>query len=81
MNVRWQCRQRVGQREERIEAQVARELEPDVVANLKVKARRQPSRLEGLNQPPYPVALAAIRFAEAEFVAIDVPDDTRCRNL
>jgi hypothetical protein len=72
---------RVGERRDRVEAEVAPQLQPDVVANLGVDARLEAARREGVVKGGEPLRGLAGRLAEAETVAVDVLDDARRDDL
>ena len=65
---------RVRERGDRVEAEIAPELEPDVVANIGRSVRRT-GRLECTGRRVQRVRHAAVRLAEPELVAVSVLDD------
>src|SRR5262245_7414044 len=72
---------RAGQRADRVEGDIAEQLDPDLVA----KARRNRTAKPGSNQrfddSAQPVGLRAVGFAEADLVAFGMPDHARLHDV
>ena len=71
----------VGERGQRVKAEVAPQLDPDVVADVVIQAWLQPARGERVGELGQALARLTIRFAETELIAVDVLDDARLRDL
>ena len=65
---------RAGERADRVEAQVAPQLDPDLIADIAVHRRPNAGRLEQAGQPPYARTALARRFPERQPLAVLVPD-------
>ena len=64
-----------GQRRDRVEGEVAPELDPDLVADVGADRRLQPGRDQLLARAACALGLLARRLAEREAVAVDMADD------
>ncbi len=72
---------RVGQRRDRVEAEIAPQLEPDIVADLGIDLGLEAAGDEGLGEGLHARGLLARWLAEPEAVAVDVLDDARRDDL
>ena len=67
----------MGQRADRIEADVAPQLEPDLGADIVEHRRLEAGVLEAGRYRLHPLARGAVQFPQRETRALDVPDDAR----
>ena len=66
-----------GERADRVEGDVAEQLDPDLVAEARRHRAAQAGGDQRVGQPLGPLALAAVGLAQAEAVALDVADHAR----
>ena len=72
---------RPGQRADRIEAEIAPQLEPDLGADIVEHRRLEAALLQQPRDCRHPLGGRAIRLAKREFVAIDMLDHPRLHDL
>jgi hypothetical protein len=70
-----------GQRADRVERDVAQQLEPDVVAQVRLRRARETSGDHGLAEVEAALRDAAVGLADGEPGAFEVPYDSRPRQL